>query len=123
MASPTHFILPVLLLAALLLGSRAVPPTCERIECPSYDVVDQGNGFEIRLYNSTQWMSTSSIDDISFVNATRTGFLRCVPRALSSRGLRVAVAVFKRWAFDFFVFFYENKNKNIYYYILINYYY
>ncbi|URD85579.1 SOUL heme-binding protein [Musa troglodytarum] len=76
MASSTRFVLPVLLLAAHLLGSRAVAPTCERIECPSYDVVDKGNGFEIRLYNSTQWMSTSSIDDISFVNATRTGFLR-----------------------------------------------
>ncbi|KAJ6833279.1 putative heme-binding protein 2 [Iris pallida] len=52
-----------------------VPPSCERIECPSYDVVDKGNGFEIRRYNSTAWMSTPKIENISFVGATRTGFL------------------------------------------------
>ncbi|KAK4387210.1 hypothetical protein Sango_2591600 [Sesamum angolense] len=50
------------------------PPTCNRIECPSYDVVHTGNGFEIRRYNSSMWMSTKPIDDVSFVSATRTGF-------------------------------------------------
>ncbi|XP_072964866.1 uncharacterized protein [Typha angustifolia] len=52
------------------------PPSCDRIECPTYDVVDKGNGFEIRRYNSTAWMSTSPIEDISFVDATRAGFLQ-----------------------------------------------
>ncbi|XVF79277.1 hypothetical protein PTKIN_Ptkin14bG0208700 [Pterospermum kingtungense] len=52
------------------------PPTCNRIECPSFDVVHVGNGYEIRRYNSSVWMSTSSIQDISLVEATRTGFLR-----------------------------------------------
>lgn len=52
------------------------PPTCNRIECPSVDVIHSGNGFEIRRYNSPVWMSTSPIDDISFVEATRTGFLQ-----------------------------------------------
>ncbi|KAL2476539.1 SOUL heme-binding family protein [Abeliophyllum distichum] len=52
------------------------PPTCNRIECPSYDVIHTGNGFEIRRYNSTMWISTSPIDDISLVGATRTAFLR-----------------------------------------------
>ncbi|XP_008783978.2 heme-binding protein 2-like [Phoenix dactylifera] len=52
------------------------PPTCARVECPMFDVIDEGNGYEIRRYNSSVWMSTSSIDDISFVNGTRTGFLR-----------------------------------------------
>ncbi|XP_051114964.1 uncharacterized protein LOC127240363 [Andrographis paniculata] len=52
------------------------PPTCNRIECPSYDVVGKGHGFEIRRYNSSMWMSTEPIDDISFVSATRTGFLQ-----------------------------------------------
>ncbi|XP_040990662.1 heme-binding protein 2-like [Juglans microcarpa x Juglans regia] len=52
------------------------PPSCSRIECPSYDVVHVGNGFEIRRYNSTVWMSTSPIQDISLVEATRTGFLQ-----------------------------------------------
>lgn len=50
------------------------PPTCNRIECPSYDVIDAGNGFEVRLYNSSTWVSTEPIDDISLVAATRTGF-------------------------------------------------
>ncbi|XP_010274774.1 PREDICTED: heme-binding protein 2-like [Nelumbo nucifera] len=52
------------------------PPTCSRIECPSFDVVHVGNGFEVRRYNSTVWMSTSPIQDISLVDATRTGFLQ-----------------------------------------------
>ncbi|KAF9606751.1 hypothetical protein IFM89_028127 [Coptis chinensis] len=51
------------------------PPTCNRIECPSFDVIQVGNGFEIRRYNSSVWMTTSPIEDISFVSATRTGFL------------------------------------------------
>ncbi|KAE8703354.1 Ubiquitin-specific protease 15, putative isoform 1 [Hibiscus syriacus] len=52
------------------------PPTCNRIECPSFDVIQQGNGYEIRRYNSSVWMSTSPIQDISLVEATRTGFLQ-----------------------------------------------
>ncbi|KAF3778227.1 Heme-binding protein 2 [Nymphaea thermarum] len=59
-------------------GSKAgsLPPSCERIECPSYDLVQEGNGFEIRRYDSPVWMTSSPIEDISLVNATRTGFLR-----------------------------------------------
>lgn len=60
-------------------GEKSVgvfPPTCDRIECPKYDVIEVGNGFEIRRYNSSMWTSTSPIDDISFVEATRTGFLQ-----------------------------------------------
>ncbi|KAF9666631.1 hypothetical protein SADUNF_Sadunf16G0249000 [Salix dunnii] len=52
------------------------PPACTRIECPVFDVIQLGNGYEIRRYNSSVWMSTSSIQDISLVDATRTGFLR-----------------------------------------------
>ncbi|XP_047336411.1 heme-binding protein 2-like [Impatiens glandulifera] len=52
------------------------PPSCSRIECPVYDVIDAGKDYEIRLYNSSMWMSTSSIQDISLVGATKTGFLR-----------------------------------------------
>ncbi|XP_015954042.1 uncharacterized protein LOC107478419 [Arachis duranensis] len=50
------------------------PPTCKRIECPAYDVVHVGNGYEIRRYNSTVWISNPPIPDISLVEATRTGF-------------------------------------------------
>ncbi|KAF5787258.1 putative SOUL heme-binding protein [Helianthus annuus] len=52
------------------------PPQCSRIECPTYDVVYSGDGYEIRLYNSSMWATTSPIDDISFVDGTRTGFLQ-----------------------------------------------
>ncbi|KAK9086022.1 hypothetical protein Sjap_026433 [Stephania japonica] len=52
------------------------PPSCNRIECPKFDVIEANNGYEIRSYESPMWMSTAPIDDISFVNATRTGFLQ-----------------------------------------------
>jgi len=54
----------------------ALPPTCQRIECPSYDVIQVGNGYEIRRYNSPVWISNNPIQDISLVEATRTGFRR-----------------------------------------------
>ncbi|KAI4323122.1 hypothetical protein L6164_022752 [Bauhinia variegata] len=56
-------------------NARTIPPTCNRIECPGYDVIHVGDAYEIRRYNSTVWMSTSLIQDISLVEATRTGFL------------------------------------------------
>ncbi|XP_047336479.1 heme-binding protein 2-like [Impatiens glandulifera] len=52
------------------------PPSCSRIECPVYNVIDTGKDYEIRQYNSSMWMSTSSIQDISLVGAAKTGFLR-----------------------------------------------
>lgn len=52
------------------------PPTCNRIECPTFETIHVGNGFEIRRYNSTLWISTSPIHDISLKQATRTGFLK-----------------------------------------------
>jgi hypothetical protein len=69
-----------LVLAAVVLlavgASAALPPSCERIECPAYDVVDGANGFEIRRYKDAMWVSTAPIEDISFVDATRSGFLQ-----------------------------------------------
>ncbi|KAG8386666.1 hypothetical protein BUALT_Bualt03G0172700 [Buddleja alternifolia] len=52
------------------------PPTCNRIECPIYDVIHSGNGFEIRRYNSSMWVSTQPIHDISLVDAGRTAFYK-----------------------------------------------
>ncbi|KVH93117.1 heme-binding protein 2 [Cynara cardunculus var. scolymus] len=52
------------------------PPQCNRIECPTYDVIHSGDGYEIRVYNSSVWATTSPIDDISFVDGTRIGFLQ-----------------------------------------------
>lgn len=57
-------------------SSGISPPTCSRIECPSYDVIHVGDGYEVRRFNSTVWVSTSPIQDISLVEATRTGFLQ-----------------------------------------------
>ncbi|KAL9298113.1 hypothetical protein ACSQ67_024009 [Phaseolus vulgaris] len=51
-------------------------PTCQRIECPSYDLIQLGNGYEIRRYNSSVWIANTPIQDISLVEATRTGFRR-----------------------------------------------
>lgn len=53
-----------------------IPPSCGRIECPNYDVIHVGDEYEIRRYNSSMWSSTSPIQDISLVEATRTGFLQ-----------------------------------------------
>ncbi|XP_058761120.1 uncharacterized protein LOC131634464 [Vicia villosa] len=58
------------------LSLSVIPPTCKRIECPNYDVIQAGNGYEIRRYNSTVWISNDPIQEISLVEATRTGFLR-----------------------------------------------
>uniref|UniRef100_A0A0D6QVY1 Heme-binding protein 2 n=1 Tax=Araucaria cunninghamii TaxID=56994 RepID=A0A0D6QVY1_ARACU len=55
---------------------KEVAPSCNSIECPVYEVIDQGKEYEIRRYNNTVWMSTSPIQNISFVAATRNGFLR-----------------------------------------------
>ncbi|KAK4850129.1 hypothetical protein QYF36_004037 [Acer negundo] len=60
-------------------GKEAIqiyPPTCTRIECPNFKTIHVGNGFEIRRYNSSVWITTSPIQDISLVQATRTGFLQ-----------------------------------------------
>lgn len=59
-------------------GSEVVkfPPTCNRIECPSYDVIHAANGYEIRRYDTTVWISTEPIQDISLVDATRTAFFQ-----------------------------------------------
>ncbi|CAH9091029.1 unnamed protein product [Cuscuta epithymum] len=54
----------------------ASPPTCKRIECPVYDVIESGKDYEIRRYSSAMWMSTAPIDDTSLVKATQTGFIR-----------------------------------------------
>ncbi|GAB4846696.1 hypothetical protein Ancab_025702 [Ancistrocladus abbreviatus] len=60
----------------MLVSPLPLPPTCRRIECPSYDVIQTGQEYEIRRYNNTVWMSTAPIQDISFTAATRTGFLQ-----------------------------------------------
>ncbi|CAA7056673.1 unnamed protein product [Microthlaspi erraticum] len=52
------------------------PPSCSRIECPKYEVVHAGNGYEIRRYDATVWISTEPIQDISLVDATRTAFFQ-----------------------------------------------
>ncbi|TKY66341.1 Heme-binding protein 2 [Spatholobus suberectus] len=53
-----------------------LPQSCKRYECPTYDVIQVGNGYEIRRYNSPVWISNYPIQDTSLVGATRTGFQR-----------------------------------------------
>ncbi|XP_057465254.1 uncharacterized protein LOC130754977 [Actinidia eriantha] len=57
-------------------GATVSTTPCSRMECPSYEVVHAGNGYAIRRYNTTAWMSTSPIHDISLFEATRTGSLQ-----------------------------------------------
>ncbi|KAL5731915.1 hypothetical protein ACHQM5_004596 [Ranunculus cassubicifolius] len=33
------------------------PPSCNRIECPGYDLIHTRNGFEIRRYNASMWIT------------------------------------------------------------------
>ncbi|CAD6240388.1 unnamed protein product [Miscanthus lutarioriparius] len=81
--------------AALLVATAAaVPPTCERIECPAYEVVDSANGFEIRRYTDAMWITTAPIDDISFVAATRIGFLQAKTR--TTRTIEMTAPVLTR---------------------------
>ncbi|KAG6577056.1 Heme-binding protein 2, partial [Cucurbita argyrosperma subsp. sororia] len=69
-------LLATLILLILRPAYSELPPSCKRIECPSYDVIDSGKGFEIRRYDSPVWASTAPIPDISLHEATRTGFLK-----------------------------------------------
>lgn len=73
---PAASVRPAKLQGRSRLGAWDLPPTCGRIECPTYEVVDQGEGYEIRRYNSTAWTSTVAIEDISLVEATRTAFFQ-----------------------------------------------
>eukprot|EP00249_Psilotum_nudum_P013286 c24261_g1_i1 orf=36-767(-) len=60
------------------LSAAPTLPTCEKIECPKYEVLYQNVEleFEIRRYNESVWMSTAALQDLSFRNATRIGFLQ-----------------------------------------------
>ncbi|KAL1192682.1 hypothetical protein V5N11_020178 [Cardamine amara subsp. amara] len=71
-------------LSLVLVGSCALTPkplgmrpsSCDQYECPTFKLVDVGNGFEIRMYDSAVWISTDSISAPSMTQATKTGFQR-----------------------------------------------
>ncbi|XP_054813910.1 uncharacterized protein LOC129314489 [Prosopis cineraria] len=69
-------VLVLILLVASVSSFAKVPPTCKRIECPSYDVIHIGDGYEIRHYNFTFWASVYPFQDISFAKATKAAFTR-----------------------------------------------
>ncbi|KAL8161369.1 hypothetical protein V2J09_012858 [Rumex salicifolius] len=73
----THINLTLLFLLPLLsIALCKYPPSCNSIECPNYHLIQEADGFEIRRYNSTLWMSTSPIQEISYENASRIGFFQ-----------------------------------------------
>ncbi|WVZ09543.1 hypothetical protein V8G54_014073 [Vigna mungo] len=80
MASTSKFQFSVLIYLLLVLFFLSVegklPQSCKKYECPTYNVVEAGNGFEIRKYDSPVWISTPPIQNKSFVGATRNGFIR-----------------------------------------------
>ncbi|XP_010416826.1 PREDICTED: heme-binding protein 2 [Camelina sativa] len=51
-----------------------IPPSCIRVECPSYELVYAGNGYEIHRYNATVWISTEPIQGSSLNEASGTGW-------------------------------------------------
>ncbi|KAF7836529.1 heme-binding protein 2-like [Senna tora] len=74
MASSSSFFPSLLIFSFLSLSCLAtlpIPPTCERIECPTYDVLQSNDAYEIRRYNSSVWASASPVQEISIVEATR----------------------------------------------------
>jgi len=80
MASTSTFqfsILMSLLLVSLFLSVEGkLPESCQKNECPTYNVIEEGKDYEIRSYKSPVWISTSPIRNKSFSGATRTGFIR-----------------------------------------------
>ncbi|KAH1127194.1 hypothetical protein AAZX31_06G213000 [Glycine max] len=65
-----------LLLISFLGVEGVLPPSCNRYECPNYNVKYVGKNFEIRRYNSPVWISNLAVQDPSLVGATRSGFKR-----------------------------------------------
>ncbi|CAH2067817.1 unnamed protein product [Thlaspi arvense] len=49
---------------------------CDQYECPTYKLVEAGNGYQIRVYNSAVWMATAPIPASSMTQASTTGFQR-----------------------------------------------
>ncbi|CAN6481510.1 unnamed protein product [Victoria cruziana] len=67
------------ILCGLAIGTAAaapyrIPLNCKTLECPSYDVVDSQNEFEIRRYRSPVWMSTQPIRTTSYTIGSNEGF-------------------------------------------------
>ncbi|KAG5020218.1 heme-binding protein 2-like [Glycine soja] len=69
-------ILLCLLLISFLGVEGVLPPSCNRYECPTYNIKYVGKNFEIRRYNSPVWISNLAVQDPSLVGATRSGFKR-----------------------------------------------
>ncbi|XP_072960894.1 uncharacterized protein [Typha angustifolia] len=51
------------------------PPSCDKFECPSYQVVHYQDGLEIRSYKKAIWMSTPLVNSSSFMTAVDSGFM------------------------------------------------
>ncbi|XP_004511094.2 uncharacterized protein [Cicer arietinum] len=53
-----------------------IPAPCKRIECPIYDVIENGKDYQIRRYNSSVWISNPPIRQFSIVTANAIGVTR-----------------------------------------------
>ncbi|XP_058092932.1 uncharacterized protein LOC131239305 [Magnolia sinica] len=67
------------------------PATCESLECPAYEVVDQQKEFEVRSYKNAVWMSTSLINATSYKEAAGMGFnmLFAYIQGKNNQGLKI----------------------------------
>ncbi|CAH8357007.1 unnamed protein product [Eruca vesicaria subsp. sativa] len=68
------FCLSLIVVVSLSMGMR--PETCDHYECPTYEMAESRNGYEIRVYKSAVWMSTGPITAPSMTEASKTGFQR-----------------------------------------------
>jgi len=55
-------------------GDPLPAPSCKLLECPTFSVVHEGDGFEIRKYRNATWVETELLADVSFAAATVRGF-------------------------------------------------
>lgn len=56
------------------LSDGAEPSSCNRFECPKYELIHKENEYEIRRYYSVVLISTSPIEANGIVEATKIGF-------------------------------------------------
>ncbi|KAI8572441.1 hypothetical protein RHMOL_Rhmol01G0198800 [Rhododendron molle] len=51
-----------------------VPPNCEKLECPPYQVIKSQKDYEIRSYKRALWVSSPQINSTSFNDGSGKGF-------------------------------------------------
>ncbi|KAL8135550.1 hypothetical protein AgCh_010259 [Apium graveolens] len=87
------------LLLSIIVLDRVVaspPPPCNRLECPTYSLIDSGpeGAYEIRKYTDIVLITTSPIQGEGFLQATHSGFSKLLVYILgkNDQGQRIEMA-------------------------------